>query len=192
MPRSKGTLLDRIAAFEADYLEEYAALNQRLSAGLNDRGTLVIDIDCVSTKCRRQVTEDARHCTKRCGRRVCRRQRRRRRCCSKMGRDKPHPTESRAPASDHAQSWHPRHETRTASVIVHPSPLLRPPVELTAAVVFIAVATVFHHISKTVELIVDPGHRAQCDMHRVGKSQDFAKHCACGVIVACSQTANRT
>ena len=50
-------VLDRIAAFEADYLEEYAALNQRLSAGLNDRSTLVIDIDCVSTKCRRQVTE---------------------------------------------------------------------------------------------------------------------------------------
>ena len=50
-------LLDRIAAFEADYLEEYAALNQRLSAGLNDRSTLVIDIDCVSTKCRRQVAE---------------------------------------------------------------------------------------------------------------------------------------
>ncbi len=50
-------LLDRIAAFEADYLEEYAALNQRLSAGLNGRSTLVIAIDCVSTKCRRQVTE---------------------------------------------------------------------------------------------------------------------------------------
>ena len=50
-------LLDRIAAFEADYLEEYAALNQRLSAGLKDRNTLVIEIDCVSTKCRRQVAE---------------------------------------------------------------------------------------------------------------------------------------
>ena len=50
-------LLDRIAAFEADYLEEYAALNQRLSAGLNGRSTLVIDIDCVSTECRRQVAE---------------------------------------------------------------------------------------------------------------------------------------
>ena len=50
-------MLDRIAAFEADYLEEYAALNQRLSAGLNGRSTLVIDIDCVSTKCRRQVAE---------------------------------------------------------------------------------------------------------------------------------------
>ena len=50
-------LLDRIAAFEADYLEEYAALNQRLSAGLNDRSTLVIDIDCVSTECRRQIAE---------------------------------------------------------------------------------------------------------------------------------------
>ena len=50
-------LLDRIAAFEADYLEEYAALNQRLSAGLNGRSTLVIDIDCVSTECRRQIAE---------------------------------------------------------------------------------------------------------------------------------------
>ena len=50
-------LLDRIAAFEADYLEEFAALNQRLSAGLNDRSTLAIAIDCVSTKCRRQVAE---------------------------------------------------------------------------------------------------------------------------------------
>ena len=50
-------MLDRIAAFEADYLEEYAALNQRLSAGLNGRGTLVIDIYCVSTECRRQVAE---------------------------------------------------------------------------------------------------------------------------------------
>ena len=50
-------MLDRIAAFEADYLEEYAALNQRLSAGLNGRSTLVIDIDCVSTECRRQVAE---------------------------------------------------------------------------------------------------------------------------------------
>ena len=50
-------LLDRIAAFEADYLEEYAALNQRLSAGLNGRRTLVIDIDCVSTECRRQIAE---------------------------------------------------------------------------------------------------------------------------------------
>ena len=44
-------MLDRIAAFEADYLEEYAALNQRLSAGLNGRSTLVIDIYCVSTEC---------------------------------------------------------------------------------------------------------------------------------------------
>ena len=50
-------MLDRIAAFEADYLEEYAALNQRLSAGLNGRSTLVIDIYCVSTECRRQVAE---------------------------------------------------------------------------------------------------------------------------------------
>ena len=50
-------MLDRIAAFEADYLEEYAALNQRLSAGLNGRSTLVIAIDCVSTECRRQVAE---------------------------------------------------------------------------------------------------------------------------------------
>ena len=50
-------MLDRIAAFEADYLDEYAALNQRLSAGLNGRGTLVIDIYCVSTECRRQVAE---------------------------------------------------------------------------------------------------------------------------------------
>ena len=50
-------LLDRIAAFEADYLEEYAALNQRLSTGPNGRSTLVIDIDCVSTECRRQIAE---------------------------------------------------------------------------------------------------------------------------------------
>ena len=50
-------LLDRIAAFEADYLEEYAALNNRLSAGSRGRSTLVIEIDCDSTECRRQIAE---------------------------------------------------------------------------------------------------------------------------------------
>ena len=50
-------LLDRIAAFEADYLEEYAALNNRLSAGSRGRSKLVIEINCDSTECRRQITE---------------------------------------------------------------------------------------------------------------------------------------
>ena len=50
-------LLDRIAAFEADYLEEYAALNNRLSAGSRGRSKLVIEIDCDSTECRRQIAE---------------------------------------------------------------------------------------------------------------------------------------
>ena len=50
-------LLDRIAAFEADYLEEYAALNTRLSAGPRGRSKLVIEIDCDSTECRRQIAE---------------------------------------------------------------------------------------------------------------------------------------
>ena len=50
-------LLDRIAAFEADYLEEYAALNNRLSAGPRGRSKLVIEIDCDSTECRRQIAE---------------------------------------------------------------------------------------------------------------------------------------
>ena len=192
MPRSKGTLLDRIAAFEADYLEEYAALNQRLSAGLNDRSTLVIDIDCVSTKCRRQVAEALAIAQKgavdvyvvgSAGNDA---------AVSKMGSDEPHPTESGAPASDNAQSCQTGHETRAAPVIAHPSPLLRPPVELTAAVVFHRSGHSFYHIPTTVELIVDPGHRAQCDMRHVGKSQDFSEHYACGVTVDCSQTANRT
>ena len=50
-------LLDRIAAFEADYLEEYAALNNQLSAGSRGRSKLVIEIDCDSTECRRQIAE---------------------------------------------------------------------------------------------------------------------------------------
>ena len=50
-------LLDRIAAFEADYLEEYAALNNRLSAGPRGRSKLVIEIDCDSTECHRQIAE---------------------------------------------------------------------------------------------------------------------------------------
>ena len=50
-------LLDRIAAFEADYLEEYAALNTRLSAGPRGRSTLVIGIECDSRECQRQIAE---------------------------------------------------------------------------------------------------------------------------------------
>ena len=116
-------LLDRIAAFEADYLEEYAALNQPVVCRTReDRSKLVIAIDCDSTECRRQIAEAIAIAQNGAVDMY---------VVGSVGNDaavriwaatNKIPPDLGPPASNNPQPCQTGHETRVTSVIAHPSP----------------------------------------------------------------------